>query len=53
MAPISSSSLVPNCRPCQLNKAVNSDYRRELRGDSWKLGRRTPRHMPITEIVSE
>lgn len=41
--PISSSSLVPNCRPCQLNKALNSEYRMETewrqseikRKDTW------------------
>lgn len=40
MAPISSSSRVPNCRPCHVNKAVHSD---STEGRPFHNGERDPR----------
>lgn len=38
MAPISSSSLVPNCRPCRLNKAVSRDHVRGTEQRAFEIG---------------
>ena len=51
MAPISSSSRVPNCRPCQLKQfTVSVGWKRNE--DHLSLGGRTPGHGPITEIMN-